>query len=84
MNYLDLTLPTPAENLAADEALLDQCEAARAGAVLRFWEPREHFVVVGYSNKVRTEVNLRLAWHGTSRSCGVAAAAALLSKAPVA
>ena len=27
MQILDLTLPSPAENLAADEALLDWCEA---------------------------------------------------------
>ena len=28
MKFLDLTLPTPAENLACDEALLDTCETA--------------------------------------------------------
>jgi lipoate-protein ligase A len=58
MKYLDLTLPTPAENLACDEALLDAAEAGAGGDVLRFWEPREHFVVVGYANKVETEVNV--------------------------
>ena len=58
MHLLDLTLPTPAENLACDEALLDLCEEGGAGEVLRFWEPREAFVVVGYANKVASEVNL--------------------------
>lgn len=58
MLRLDLSLPLPAENLAADEALLDECEAGRAGEMLRFWEPRETFVVVGYANKVATEVNV--------------------------
>jgi lipoate-protein ligase A len=58
MNCLDLTLPTPAENLACDEALLDTAEAGELGEVLRFWEPRQHFVVVGYANKVATEVNV--------------------------
>jgi len=58
MKYLDLTLPTPAENLACDEALLDAAEAGEGDEVLRFWEPHEHFVVVGYANKVATEVNV--------------------------
>jgi lipoate-protein ligase A len=58
MELLDLTLPSPAENLACDEALLDTAEAGDGGEILRFWEPREHFVVVGYANKVATEVNV--------------------------
>jgi lipoate-protein ligase A len=58
MNYLDLTLATPEENLACDEALLDAAEAGEVGELLRFWEPQQHFVVVGYANKVVTEVNV--------------------------
>ena len=58
MKLLDLTLPSPAENLACDEALLDAAEAGDGDEVLRFWEPREYFVVVGYANKVATEVNV--------------------------
>jgi lipoate-protein ligase A len=58
MELLDLTLPSPAENLACDEVLLDWCEAGTGGEILRFWEPREHIVVVGYANKVATEVNV--------------------------
>jgi len=50
-------LATPAENLALDEALLDMCEAGIAGPILRFWVPETVFVVVGYGNKVATEVN---------------------------
>lgn len=57
MKLLDVTLPTPAENLACDEVLLDGADAD-GGEVLRFWESREHFVVVGYANKVETEVNV--------------------------
>ena len=60
MKFLDSPLPTPAENLAADEALLDWCEAGEAGEggeTLWFWEPREPFVVVGYANKIAGEVN---------------------------
>jgi lipoate---protein ligase len=54
---LDLTLPTPAANLACDEALLDACEEQAGGEVLRFWEPRDYFVVAGYSNHIALEVN---------------------------
>ncbi len=58
MKYIDLTLPAPEENLACDEALLDLCEEGWDGEILRFWEPRGHFVVVGYANKTAAEVNL--------------------------
>jgi lipoate---protein ligase len=58
MKLLDLTMPTPAENLACDEALLDWCETENHEEILRFWEPREPFVVVGYANRVESEVNV--------------------------
>src|SRR5450432_4760006 len=58
MKLLDLSLPTPAENLACDEALLDWGEEESGGEILRFWEPREYFVVVGYANKVSSEANV--------------------------
>jgi len=57
VKYLDLTLPTPAANLAFDEALLDACEEQAGEEILRFWEPRDYFVVAGYSNHVALEVN---------------------------
>src|SRR5688500_17483756 len=57
MKYLDMTLPTAAENLACDEALLDFCEETGGPEMLRVWEPTEYFVVVGYANKVELEVN---------------------------
>jgi lipoate---protein ligase len=58
MHWLDLTFPAPAENLACDEALLDLCESGFADEVLRFWESMTHFVVVGYANKVASEVDV--------------------------
>src|SRR5271156_784636 len=58
MKHLDLTLPSPAENLACDEALLDACEENGGEEVLRFWEAREKIVAVGYANKIATEVNV--------------------------
>ncbi len=55
--YLDKTGDTPAENLALDEQLLEECE--RTGVpVLRTWESSDYFVVLGCSNKVETEVDV--------------------------
>ena len=59
MRYLNLTLSTPEANLACDEALLSLCENGLDEEVLRFWEPNQHFVVLGYSKKVKEEVNQR-------------------------
>jgi lipoate---protein ligase len=58
MKYLDLTLATPEENLACDEALLDASEAGSDEEVLRFWEAPSPFVVVGYANQVEREVQV--------------------------
>lgn len=57
MKWLDLTFATPAENLACDEALLDLCEETGV-ETLRCWESRQPFVVVGYGNRMESEVNL--------------------------
>lgn len=58
MKFLDLSLPTPALNLACDEALFETCEREGGGEVLRVWESADTFVVLGYSNDERTEVNV--------------------------
>ena len=58
MRLLDLSLSSPAENLACDERLLDVAEHGEGGETLRFWESNETFVVVGYANKIETEVNI--------------------------
>ena len=59
MRLLDLTLTTPIENVALDEALLEEAEAADQPAeVLRLWEPAELMVVVGRSSDMATEVRL--------------------------
>lgn len=59
MQLLDLTLPSAAENLALDDALLEEAEAGAApGETLRLWEPREPMVVVGRSSRVESEVHL--------------------------
>ncbi|HXV78828.1 MAG TPA: lipoate--protein ligase family protein [Candidatus Binatia bacterium] len=58
MKYLDLTFADPAANLACDEALLELCESNDEDGLLRLWEPAQYFVVVGYSNRVASEVNV--------------------------
>jgi lipoate---protein ligase len=58
MKLLDLTLSSPAENLACEETLLDTCDESGGEEILRFWAAREPFVVVGYANKIATEVNV--------------------------
>ena len=55
---LDLTFPTAEENLACDDALLTLCEERDSAGVLRFWEPRTTFVVLGYSGRAADEVHL--------------------------
>jgi lipoate-protein ligase A len=58
MKLLDLTLPTPQQNLACDEVLLEECENGQEPGILRFWAPSRYFIVLGYSNKARSEVRL--------------------------
>ena len=61
MRYLDLTLPTPAENLALDEALLEAAEqSGDPGETLRVWEPDEPMVVVGRSSRVAKRCGWRM------------------------
>jgi lipoate-protein ligase A len=59
LKLLDWTCSTPAENLACDEALLDFCEAADGVEILRFWEPEQAFVVLGYANKADVEADMQ-------------------------
>jgi lipoate-protein ligase A len=62
MQRLHLTLPTPAENVALDEALLDWAEEADFSAldteVLRVWESPAPLVVAGRSSRVEQEINV--------------------------
>jgi lipoate---protein ligase len=58
MKQCDLTLQTPEENLACDEALLEFCEEHDNCEVLRLWQPAQYFIVVGYADRAGTEVNL--------------------------
>ena len=63
MDYLDLSLPTAEENIALDEALLDEVEtAAEKGSepreCLRLWEPAAPMVVVGRNSTIDGEVDV--------------------------
>ena len=58
MKWLDLTFDTPAANLACDEALLDDAEQHGGPGLLRFWEPRQYFVVLGYAKKFAEETRV--------------------------
>lgn len=58
LRLLDLTLPSPAENLALDEALLDQLDEHGGDPVLRFWESDRHFVVLGRACRLIDDVHL--------------------------
>jgi lipoate-protein ligase A len=58
MKYVEISFADPARNLACDELLLDLCETAEAGGILRLWQSADYFVVLGYSNKIASEVNV--------------------------
>ena len=55
---LDLTLPTPIENLALDDALLDELDEHGGEPVLRFWESDRYFVVLGPSCRLIDDVHI--------------------------
>lgn len=57
VDWYDVTLATPAENLALDEVLLNDVERDPSRGILRTWEPASYFVVVGRSNSIATEVD---------------------------
>jgi lipoate-protein ligase A len=65
VRLIDLTLPTPEENLALDEALLRTLDEAAAAGVdpgrwegLRLWESPLPVVVLGRSGRAEEEVDL--------------------------
>lgn len=58
MKLLDYTLPTAAENLALDEAILVSAEEGTGGEVLRLWESPAVAVVLGTAGSVSIDVNV--------------------------
>jgi lipoate-protein ligase A len=57
MRWLDVTLPSAAENLALDEALLLEAEADLGGELLRLWEWPQAAVVLGSGCKLADDVD---------------------------
>jgi lipoate-protein ligase A len=57
VRLLDLTLSSPAENLALDEALLDHLDDHGGAPVLRFWESDRPFIVLGLAGNVADDVH---------------------------
>ncbi len=59
LQLIDLSLGSPQENLALDEALLLEAESAAAEGqdvgYLRFWESAAHFVVLGVSRGIEKD-----------------------------
>lgn len=60
IRLLDLTLPTPIENLALDEALLEELEERGGHPVLRLWESDRHFVVLGRACRTKDDVHIEI------------------------
>lgn len=57
MRFIDLSCPTPEENLALDEALLNAVDAGDAGDTLRLWESPVPFVALGTGQVFHDEVH---------------------------
>lgn len=57
IHLLQLSLPTPEENLACDEALLNGVEAGLIPEHLRIWESSTPFVVLGVAQTIRDHVH---------------------------
>jgi lipoate-protein ligase A len=55
---LDLTLSSPEENLALDEALLEELEESGGDPVLRFWESDRYVVVLGRACHITDDVHV--------------------------
>ncbi len=58
MTYYEITLPTAAENVALDEALVAAAEEGSGGEALRVWELDHRAVVLGASGRLAEDVDL--------------------------
>ena len=58
MRYLDISFPTPQENILFDDVLLHLADKEEADDVLRFWESFETFVVLGRICKEERDLNI--------------------------
>ncbi len=56
MYLVDIQLDDPLENLVCDELLLNHCDEGEGTPLIRFWESTETCVVLGYGNRMESEV----------------------------
>ena len=54
----DLSFLNPQENIFYDETLLESAEDGTQGEVLRFWEAKEFFIVLGKTSKEKDDVKI--------------------------
>ncbi|MFA5088224.1 MAG: lipoate--protein ligase family protein [Candidatus Omnitrophota bacterium] len=57
----DISFPTPQENIVYDDVLLSMAEQGQSDEVLRFWESKDLFIVLGRIGKVENEVRVQRA-----------------------
>ena len=56
----DISFSSPSENILFDEALLSLAENGEQGEILRFWESKDLFVVLGRTSKPQEDLHLDL------------------------
>ncbi|MEI8345585.1 MAG: lipoate--protein ligase family protein, partial [Candidatus Omnitrophota bacterium] len=56
MKFVDLSLVSGEENIAADERLLASADRSPDNEILRLWQPDRHSVVLGISGRAQQEV----------------------------
>ena len=54
----DISFSNPQENIFYDETLLESAEDGASGEILRFWEAKEFFVVLGRISKLEGDVKI--------------------------
>ena len=58
MTVKDISFPTPQENILFDDVLFSLAESGQGHEVLRFWESREPFIIMGKISKVIDDLNI--------------------------
>ena len=58
MQLRDISFPTPEENIAFDEVLLNLAEKQGMGEYLRYWESARIFIVLGRIGRAEIDINL--------------------------
>lgn len=59
MLCLDISFPTPQEDILFDDALLFLAEQGMGGEILRFWEASRIFIVLGRVSKIEEDLKIQ-------------------------